>query len=263
MEGIAEKFDSLARKSEAIGDAMEVLSRKSSVLAQLDELRLKYEECLVQHNEVKQAKDEFKTTQTLFRELNATNQKIQMKMLLLMGHLSEVPVKRTREINNNNNEQPNDETHSVSVATYSRSAKLKSHPPKALKFSDFILSNDALCEENFDKIPNYMRGRTSFQELLDFFNNVIVNLFNEKYRIKYQSRQSLKRDEIDMQVEFREQAQLFDGLKFITANDILRGLNSNLKSLDKKDDRNLQMLRHLQMLKEMRKQNVIAYVWLN
>lgn len=262
MEGIAEKFDSLARKSEAIGDAMEVLSRKSSVFAQLDELRLKYEECQVQQNEVKQAKDEFKTTQTLYRELSATNQRIQMKMLLLMGHLSDAPVKRTHEINNNN-DQPNDDAHSISVATYSKSAKLKSHPPKALKFSDFILSNDALCEENFDKIPNYMRGRTSFQELLDFFNDVIVNLFNEKYRILYQSRRSLKKDEIDMQVEFREQAQLFEGFKFITANDILRGLNSNLKSLDKKDDRNLQMLRHLQMLKEMRKQNVIAYIWLN
>lgn len=264
MEEIVKTFDKLATKSQVIGDTMEVLVRKSAVLEDLKVLKATKDETKLLQNLSEHAKEEFKSTQTEYQEFMATQQRVQMKMLMLMNILDGSSSTSRRVCDpNNNSELSEEDLSNISVATYAKSAKLKSHPPKTLKFRDFVTPDNLFNEEEFEKIPGYMKGRSSFQDLSDFFNNVVVKMFNEKYRIFYQLRLSMKKEEIDLQVEYREQAKHFEGVKFISANDVLRGLNTNSKSLDKKDDRNLQMLRHLQILKEMRKNNVIAYIWLN
>lgn len=262
MEEIVKTFEKLHKKVNEISDAISILQHKSALQDELKELKSACDESELLRNEIGQVIEEKKLLHDEYQELMEKFQRIQMQMLLVLSHLggsfSTYKQPSGTELNNN---IPMEILEDISVAMYSKSARLKAHPPKLIKFSDF--KSSVMSEEDFDKIPSYMKCRTSYQELFDFFNNVIIKGLNEKYRILYQSRSSMKKEEIDLQIEFREQASVHEGYKFITVSDILREMNTNLKSLDKKDDRNLQMLRHLQILKEIRKNHIIAYIWLH
>lgn len=104
-----------------------------------------------------------------------------------------------------------------------------------------------------------MRGRVSLMELQEFLDSVVIKTFNNKYRILHLHRSSLKPSEWNLQSMFKSQESYFEGQKFVTVGDIARILERNV---DKKHDRQLQMLRHLQIIREARKGNISCYVWL-
>lgn len=53
--------------------------------------------------------------------------------------------------------------------------------------------------------------------------------------------------------------KLFDREKYVTADDIARSLG---KKLDRRDDRFIQMMRHLHIIREVRKGSVTCYIWI-
>lgn len=103
-----------------------------------------------------------------------------------------------------------------------------------------------------------MRGRVSLFELQEFLDNIVVKAFNSKYRILH-LKTKLNPFEWKLQSMFKSQESYFEGQKFVTVGDLARILERNV---DKKHDRQLQMLRHLQIIREARKGNVSCYVWL-
>lgn len=144
----------------------------------------------------------------------------------------------------------------MSIQQYSKSPMIKKKSRAHLNFSDFEAE---ITKDIFEKIPTYMRGRTSLSELQEFLDNVVIKCFNEKYEILYKSRAALKQSEFHLQVMFKEQISLFEKQKFITIGDLSRIQNKNV---DRKEEKYLQCLRHINILKEIRKNAVVFFIWL-
>lgn len=103
-----------------------------------------------------------------------------------------------------------------------------------------------------------MKGRSNIEELQEFLENVIVKIFTAKYILFFKKRSALLPADYQLWDMYREQASYFEGSRFITQGDICRVLE---KQVDKKVEAKLQMLRHLQIIKESRKNSVICYIW--
>lgn len=142
------------------------------------------------------------------------------------------------------------------VADYAKSPFAKKRTKLQLQFTDFEAE---ITNEDFAKVPGYMRGRAALSELQEFLDNVVIRTFNEKYQILYKQRTTLKPSEFSLQQMFKDQASYFEGQRFITVGDMARVLEKNV---DKKDDRFIQMLRHLQIIREARKNSICCYIWL-
>jgi hypothetical protein len=270
MDQISEQFKILNIKATNLDEAIKVLNQKSKVLSNIFELKEDSDETRILENKIKKTMEEKESLIKEYKQSMKLIQEVQNKILMILEYTSSneflssaaTPVFKTFKSNKNCNNNiegyqvsPADGK-PISIAFYAKSSALKSQPPPNLKFEDF---NAEFSVEEFEGISKYMRGRTTYENLYEFLNQVIISTFNYKYRILHQFRSSLKKEEIDLQIQFREENGIFDG-KFITMSDILRTLNC--KSVDKKDDRSLQMLRHLQILKEFRKNQVVAYIWL-
>lgn len=103
-----------------------------------------------------------------------------------------------------------------------------------------------------------MKGRSNLEELQEFLENVIVKTFTAKYTLFFKKRSALVPADYQLWDMYREQASYFEGCRFITQGDICRVLE---KQVDKKVEAKLQMLRHLQIIKESRKSSVVCYIW--
>lgn len=125
-----------------------------------------------------------------------------------------------------------------------------------LLFSDFEAE---IKQAEFDHIPSYQRARTTLVELQEFLDNVVIKCFNSKYEIYFKSRACLKTSDFQLQTTFKQQANYFEGSLFVTVGDLARIQNKNV---DKKQERFLQNLRFLKLIKEVRKNSVVCYLWL-
>jgi hypothetical protein len=145
----------------------------------------------------------------------------------------------------------------MTVMEYAKSPMIKKkvQTRAMLNFSDFEAD---ITKDSFEKIPSYIRGRTTLCELQDFLDNMIIKCFNAKYELVYKDRKVLKQSEFALQNMFKDQANYFEGKKFITIGDLSRTMS---KKVDKKDDRLLQCLRHIHVIKEIRSQSTICYLW--
>lgn len=142
------------------------------------------------------------------------------------------------------------------VADYAKSPFAKKRTKIQLQFTDFEAE---ISKEEFARIPGYMRGRAVQSELQEFLDNIVIRTFNLKYQILFRQRSTLKPSEFSLQSMFKDQASYFEGQKFITVGDMARMLEKNV---DKRDEKYLQMLRHLQIIREARKNSVVCYIWL-
>ncbi|KAG5682885.1 hypothetical protein PVAND_012203 [Polypedilum vanderplanki] len=142
----------------------------------------------------------------------------------------------------------------LAVNIYSKSPLIRKRTTK-LMFTDFEAE---INEEDFKQIPSYIRGRITISELQNFLNNVLIHCFNQKYEIFYKNRACLTTREFQLQQIFQSQASYFDGY-FITVGDLARTQNRNI---DKKDEKYLQNLRFLKIIKEERKNSAQCYIWM-
>ncbi|XP_070507794.1 SKA complex subunit 1-like [Chironomus tepperi] len=269
-------FNNLTIKADNLELAMDILPHKdtlfSSKIKELDEdvkelknLELLLKEAIKQQN--KHIKDEYSEVKGIIENVNE-------KMLFLLTEIDKIePEKKTvhnpfTELNSPapklfDRLQANPafselNTPRMSIDQYAKSpfAKKKNSTKLQLKFSDFEAE---ITAEQFDKIPSYIRGRIPLHDLQNFLDEIVIKCFNSKYELYYKNRTCLKPSDYNLQLFYKEQASYFEGHKFITLGDLARIMGKNV---DKKDEKFLQCLRFLHLIKEARKNSATCYIWI-
>ncbi|XP_037043219.1 spindle and kinetochore-associated protein 1-like [Bradysia coprophila] len=112
----------------------------------------------------------------------------------------------------------------------------------------------------FDRIPKYMRGRDSLDELTTFLETVIVKCFINKYTLLHRDRENVQPGEMTRWQMYRSQMEYFPGDMFITEGDISTLLG---RMMDKKMNNRIAMLRHLNggIIQEVRRGMATCYIW--
>lgn len=274
MDKIVETFDKLNIKARNAEEAMLVLSHKPELKPQIRELSANNNEIKSLQTSVKQSiSDHENVLKKQYRDTTEVIGRVQMKMMLLLQHieglekkqqsgtraLKEITIPGTPKLYEREGAAQafsERNTPRMGLADYAKSPFAKKRTKVQLQFTDFEAE---ITNEDFAKVPGYMKGRVTLSELQDFLDNVVIRTFNEKYQLMFKQRSTLKPSEFSLQNMFKGQAKYFKGHKFITVGDIARVLEKNV---DKKIDRFLQMLRHLQIIREVRKNSTVAFVWL-
>ena len=273
MEKVIEAFESLQVKAKIIDESMILIPHKVECLS-------KFTELTDENDEIKDLEKKVKLSLQNHEDLvkkeykEATNDiaRVQMKMMHLLKCLDEQEKHKQTEIRAL---QPIDipgtpklyeregasqafselNTPRMLVSDYAKSPFAKKKTKVQLQFTDFEAD---IANEDFTKVPTYMKGRVTCSELQEFLDSVVIKTFTHKYKILHQHRSALKPSEFNLQSMFRSQESYFEGEKFVTVGDIARILEKNV---DKKHDRLLQMLRHLHVIREARKATIICYIW--
>lgn len=153
--------------------------------------------------------------------------------------------------------QNNMETPRMLLSAYKESPMVKKIRPIAICFDDFVYK---ISPNDFEQIPKYMKGRDTYSDLDAFFENTIVSVFNEKYQLLHRVKNFVKVPaDVELWRTYNEQKSYFPGQHFITNEDIARKLK--IKTLDKRTQNKIIMLKHLAILQEQRKQQLICYIW--
>lgn len=274
MDKIIPAFEKLNLQMSNIEEAMIVLPHKPNLMETIKELSDNNRDAKDLEVAVKESlNDHHKHLKKEYKETKKLTEKVQMKMVFLLQHFED---KEKHEMNERRALQEiripgtpkllerkgalqafsESNTPRMMIADYAKSPFAKKRSKIQLQFTDFEAE---VTIEEFNKIPGYMRGRSCLSELQEFLDNVVIRTFNEKYQILFKQRASLKPSEYTLQTMFRDQSTYFEGSKFITVGDLARVLEKNV---DKKDERHLQMLRHLQIIREARKNSTCCYIWL-
>lgn len=274
MEKIVETFNKLNLKAQNIDETLKVLKIRSKLTPEIENLQS-------ETNEIKQLRISIQNNlkfnnDEIIRQYKSTTSgisRVQMKMMYLLQHLEELTKHQENEKRVLKEIQlpgtpklfdragaiqafSESNTPRMGLADYAKSPFAKKRSKMQLQFTDFEAE---INNEDFSKIPGYMKGRTTLCELQEFLDTVVIRALNEKYQILFKQRASLKPSEFNLQSMFRDQASYFEGHKFVTVGDLCRVLDKNV---DKRDDRNLQMLRHLHIIREARKNSIVCYIWL-
>lgn len=105
-----------------------------------------------------------------------------------------------------------------------------------------------------------MKGRETLEELNGFLHNTIIRCFTDKYTLAAKDRQVItNQHDITLWKLYESQTDYFPGKKFITQGDLSTMIK---KMIDKKTSSRIQMLRHIQILREERKNSTICYIWM-
>lgn len=123
----------------------------------------------------------------------------------------------------------------------------------------FIREVDFITVTEFDSIPQYMRGRVSYDQL-----NAAVQSINTavtaKYKILHQPAKSLNNQSRRLQQRFKEQETKDTKGQFFVVEEDLRDFTQ--MKLDKRFQGILNMLRHCQRLRELRGGGVTRFLLL-
>lgn len=253
MDKVIESFNKLNLKAKKIEETMQIIPFKQQFLEELSILNENFKEIKKLEIEVKTSLNN-KVLKDQFVKTNETMKLCELKMLFLMHHLEgQDGGSATFSINSTI-----DCSKDASMGTASHVKPL--FMEKKVKAAKAIQFTAEITEDDFANLPAYMKLRSTLSEFQDFLNNIVIRTFNEKYRIMSTPRASLKTADLSLQSMFKTQAEFFQGQKFITVEDIARVVKK--KNVDKKDDRYIQMLRHLQIIREARKNSICCYIWL-
>lgn len=264
MEEVIETFKRLDVKTQQLEETMISIAHKPKLLNNLKKLSVDSKE--VKDLEV-QIKDLYKVHKDyLLKDYETTKKSIyrcQMKMMYLLEHMEQ---KNQESRDKNYDDQGKDtlvrtlnfDKDSSLSETSIASIALKQMP--TVKASKTSIFHATITNESFAKIPAYMKGRSTLLDLQMFMENTIIRTFQEKYSFLQKKRSALSTNELTRFNQLKEQERLLEkGDKFITAEDIARITG---KLMDKKDDRFIQMCRHLHLIREARKSNYCCYIWL-
>ncbi|XP_035911715.1 spindle and kinetochore-associated protein 1-like [Anopheles stephensi] len=140
---------------------------------------------------------------------------------------------------------------------YSKSPFALRSKPRNFHFYDF---DAEIKEEQFETIPKYLKGRMQLSELKQFLENEVIKCFEEKYTLMYKHRKVIvNQHDLNLWKEYNSQQANFPDDKFITQDDLSR---KSGKVVDKKSYAKLQMLRHLHILREVRSEGTIYFLWI-
>ncbi|XP_073817643.1 uncharacterized protein [Musca autumnalis] len=150
----------------------------------------------------------------------------------------------------------NHATPRLKISEYKNSPLVKKKvAPIPIFFAEF---DAQITQQQFDKIPKYMSGRETVDQLNGFLETVIIPCFNEKYQLIHKQRNILRGNDLELWKMYNDQSSYIPGKYFITLGDIGRHQN---KMLDKKAQNRLTMLRHIGILHEERVKQTVCYVW--
>ncbi|XP_063705748.1 spindle and kinetochore-associated protein 1-like [Culicoides brevitarsis] len=142
------------------------------------------------------------------------------------------------------------------VTDYENSPFISRRQPMQLQFIDFEAQ---VTHEDFAGIPSYMKGRESLEELRAFLDQIVISCFTEKYTLMCKKRDAIRNPhDIEIWKIYKQQKDDFPGKYFVTEGDIARKIG---RLVDKKMNCKLQMLRHLGIIKEVRKVKTVYYIW--
>lgn len=255
MEKVIEIFDILNVKAQKLEEAMIVLPHKPNLMEKLSELGETSKEIKDLEAKIKASlKDHENLLKKEYASTTKTINRCQMKMMYLLHHLDGL-------------EDKNKNPRALDFHTPSTSSMADLDGARALPSGSYQkpihvnvpVFKAVVSDEAFAKVPSYMKGRSSILDLQTFLEHVI-RTFEDKYSTLHKQRSKMSSTELNNYKMFKEQANLFEGEKFITADDIARVIGKNV---DKKADRNIQMLRHVHILREARKGAICCYIWLN
>lgn len=123
----------------------------------------------------------------------------------------------------------------------------------------FIREMDFITVPEFDSIPQYMRGRVSYEQL-----NAAVQSINAavtaKYKILHQPVKTLNNQSRKLQQRFKEQETKHTKGQFFVVEEDIREFTQ--MKVDKRFQGILNMLRHCQRLKELRGGGLTRYMLL-
>lgn len=272
MEKVKEAFDELNRKADLLAEAMLIIPHKPKMMSELNELSKSTKETKEIAEEMKASLEHHeKFIKQEFEKRKTSMNRIQSKMMHLLLAMETVPDASVEQ----RVEQSNSPVPSTNIARALEFATPdpNSFRPKGVsqlavpgstvnskKKSRIPVFEATITNEKFEKVPAYMKGRNSIIELQHFVNTVLIRAFNEKYKLLQQTKSSLKSPDRALYNEFKVQEPSFGDQNFITADDLLRALDQ--KNINKKNDRFIQMLRHLGVIRESRKGPTTFYIWM-
>ncbi|XP_065814393.1 spindle and kinetochore-associated protein 1 [Labrus bergylta] len=123
----------------------------------------------------------------------------------------------------------------------------------------FIREMDFITVSEFDSIPQYMRGRVSYEQLNAAVQSINTSV-TAKYKILHQSVKSLNNHSRKLQQRFKEQESKDTRGHFFVVEDDFREFTQ--VKMDKRFQGILSMLRHCQRLKELRGGGLTRYLLL-
>lgn len=142
------------------------------------------------------------------------------------------------------------------IADYENSPFISRRKPFQMQFLDFEAH---ISPEEFATIPSYMKGRESLDELRGFLENTVISCFTEKYTLLCKTREAIRNThDVEIWKIYKQQKNDFPGKYFVTEGDIARKIG---RLVDKKMNSKLTMLRHLNIIKEVRKIKTTYYLW--
>lgn len=263
MEKIFEAFKNLNEKTKFIEEVMLVMPHKHQLGTELSKMSEVSTELKDLHGEMKASlRNHEDVLQSEYRETKESINRVQMKMMFLLNYLEDGngPIESCKSSHvAAQNLSDLQTTPNVPKITINNKEIAELTPLSVIKKKPIATFNCEITDDDFEKVPAYMKGRVAVADLREFLDSVVIPTFRNKYRIIAQRRSNLKPGEFELQSNFRFEAKLFEGEKFVTAADLARSFDRNL---DKKHDRFLQMLRHLQVIREARKNAVCCYIWL-
>ncbi|XP_034542141.1 spindle and kinetochore-associated protein 1 [Notolabrus celidotus] len=123
----------------------------------------------------------------------------------------------------------------------------------------FIREMDFITAPEFDSIPQYMKGRVSYDQLNAAVQNINTAV-TAKYKIFHQSVKTLSNPSRKLQQRFKEQETKDTKGQFFVVEEDIRDFTQ--MKVDKRFQGILNMLRHCQRLKELRGGGVTRYLLL-
>lgn len=254
MEKIVKVFEDMNRKAETLQEAMIVMPHQYKVNQEMHDLNGELDAVDKLQAEVKKKMQEHEAhLKKEYESLMASIGRNQQKMMLLLEHMDEneeSKLKVPTQADEGASPQPK-----LSLAEFSVSPLSQKKLKKRLQFSDFEAE---ITPDEFAKIPDYIKGRTKLEALVEFLEKAILSTFNDKYQIVHHKKSALNAPNLQLQNEFKVQSKLFEGEKFISADDVVRVFG---RSLTRNEEKSIQMLRHLHIIRESRKGPSVYYVW--
>lgn len=134
---------------------------------------------------------------------------------------------------------------------------------KSVQASHVFLNNFVylISEKEFNTIPKYLLGiRDKLEDLQRCVDDIICPCLTEKYTLLNKSNSDLTNmTHRHLRRRFLDQESYFPGHYFITEGDIARFLDT---LIDKRLRNQIQMLRQLGLIKELRKNSTACYIWM-
>uniref|UniRef100_A0A336LWC8 SKA complex subunit 1 n=1 Tax=Culicoides sonorensis TaxID=179676 RepID=A0A336LWC8_CULSO len=264
-------IEKLCKNLDLIEEKIIVLQEKQQNLESLQNLMELSTEAKLSITALKNELDEnLVTLKKHYKTLKKQMEYQQLLILNLMEKVDQLQVKQVaprialHPIADSQNVNPNTKSTIMAentplrmkITDYENSPFISRRKPVQLQFLDFEAH---ISVEDFAAIPSYMKGRESLDELRSFLEQTLITCFTDKYTLMCKKRDAVRNPhDIEMWKVYNQQKGDFPHKYFITEGDLSRKLG---KLVDKKINNKLQMLRHLNIIKEMRKVKTIYYIW--